>query len=173
MRTLLKGGLVLLLLLGCLATYGLLTPSITHSFEATVNRPVIPVFTKMVSVNDMPQWIWGLERAEPSGFNPIPGLPVGSYNLFYSTGIASKTFRMDIMEVNPLQKVKIRLGNDVMEMECTAVFTPQGDKTFLSLEVITKGKGIFSRMAVPFFRWRLAAETEENIARFKEILERK
>jgi len=168
----LKGGLVLLLLLGGLATCGLLTPTISHSLEVTVNRPVIPVFTKLVAVNDAPQWIRGLERAEPIGFNPIPGLPVGSYNLFYSKGISSRTFRMDIKEVDPLEKVKVRMSNGMMELECTAIFTPQGDRTLLSLETICKGRGTLSKMVLPYFKWRLASETEENIARFKEILER-
>lgn len=173
MRKAIIGGLVLLVLLGGLATYGLLTPTISHTFEVTVDRPVIPVFSKLVSVNDMPQWVRGLERTEPVGFNPIPGLPVGTYNLFYTQGISSRHFRMDILTVNPLQKVKVRLSNDIMELECTGIFTPQGDRTHMTLETVTRGKGLLAKMALPYFKWRLVAETEENMARLQEILENK
>lgn len=171
MRTILKGGLVLLLLLGGLAGYGLLTPTIEHSFEVTVDRSVIPVFTRLVAVNDMPKWVRSLERVEPIGFNPIPGLPMGSYDLFYSKGLSSRQFRMDVLEVDPINTVKVRMGNDMMELECTATFTPQGDRTLMSLHSLTRGKVLLTRMALPFFIWRLRKETEENIANFKRLVE--
>lgn len=171
MRTLFKGGFGLLLLLGVLAGYGLLTPTVSHSFEVIINRPVIPVFTKMASVNDMPQWIRGLERVEPIGFNPIPGLPVGSYNLFYAQGITSTDFRLDILDVDPLSKIRVRMSNKVMELECTAVFVPDGEQTVMQLHAVSKGTTLLARMTAPYLKGRLRSETEENIGSLKRVLE--
>ncbi|MCF8257687.1 MAG: hypothetical protein K9J06_09045 [Flavobacteriales bacterium] len=171
MRTMLKGGLALLLIVVGLATYGLLTPTITHTFDVTVNRPIIPVFAKLVSVNDMPQWVRGLETVEARGFNIIPGFPMGSYDLHYGSATVRDYFQMDILNIDPLQSAKVRLSNDMMEIECMAVFTAQGDSTVMSLQAVAKGKGLVARMALPYVKWRLRSETEENVARFKEIIE--
>ncbi len=163
--------MIFLVAFAALAVYGLLTPTITHKFSVQINRPVIPVFTKLASVNDMPQWIRGLDRVEPKGFHILPGLPTGSYDLFYSKGTLRREFQLDILNVDPLSSVKVRMSNDLMEIDCTARFSADRGSTILKLEAVAKGKGVLARMMLPLAKWRLESETEENIHRLKTILE--
>lgn len=171
MRTPLKIALAGLLIVVGMAIYGLLTPTISHKATTVVDKPVMAVFTHMIDVKKLPSWMKGLERVEPKGVRLLPGIPSGSYDLYYHRATISHQFQLDIVKVVPLSSALVRFSNDLMNIDCTVTLTAKGNQTEVSVENVATAKGIFAKMALPYVKWKLRSDTDDNVVRFKELIE--
>lgn len=158
-------------LIAGIVVYGLLTPTITHTFTVMIDRPVMSVFATLVDVRQMPKWVRSLERVEPVGRPLFPGMPSASYDLYYSRALLEPSYRLDIVNMDPPIAASARLNNQSASFEGDVQLHPEGKSTRLEITMTAKGVSFIPRVLLPFARWRLASEGEENFHRFKEVME--
>jgi len=152
--------------------YGLLTPSITHSFTITIDRPLIYVFTTLADARQLPNWVRSLEHVQPVGRSLFPGMPASTYELKYSKALLDASYRLDIVTIDPVSTVSTRMHNGSAIFEGYIHLRPKGSSTELDVMMTAKGASFLTRAILPLARWRLASETEENFQRFKAYVER-
>jgi len=172
MRKIRNAALVVIAIILGIVAYGLLTPSITHSFTVTIDRPVIAVFTKLADARQMPNWVRSLERVEPVGRPLFPGMPTSSYDLQYSQALLGRTYRLDILSVEPLSAISTRLHNDAASLVAEVRFKGEGGSTVMDVAINAQGGSLLTRMFLPLARWKVASESEENFQRFKAFMEK-
>lgn len=159
-------------LLVVLAAYGLMTPQISHHYEIRVEKGVMPVFITLANADNLTQWVRGLEKVEPKPGNlPFPGLPVGSYTLFYSKGIVSRYYDLTVIKAVPLSEMAVKLTNIEADMKCTVVLKNDGHGTLLIVDVLAKANTVWGKMLLPYMKWRLGAEIDGNFEKFKSVVE--
>jgi hypothetical protein len=171
MRNIRNAAIAAIAIVAGIAAYGLLTPSITHTFTVTIDRPVMNVFSTLVDARQLPKWVRSLERVEPVGRPLFPGMPSASYDLYYSQALLEPSYRLDIVNIDPITSVSARLKNRSASFEGGVQLHPEGKATRLEITMTAKGESFVTRVLLPYARWRFVSEGEECFHRLKEVLE--
>jgi uncharacterized protein YndB with AHSA1/START domain len=171
MRYIRNTAILAIVIIVAIGAYGLLTPSITHSFSVSVDRPVITVFATLADARQMPKWVRSLEKVEPIGRPLFPGMPTSSYDLHYSKALLGTTYRLDILSVEPLSSISTRLHNRESSLTADVSLHGEAGSTRLEVTMTAQGGSPITRMFLPLAKWKVVSESEENFHRFKQVLE--
>lgn len=173
MRTTSKVALLGLLVVGGFVAYGLATPCITEKTKITIDLPIVSTYSRLLAVDDLPNWLQGLEKVEAREKSVFPGLPSGSYDLMFNDRTFSNEMQLEVLDIQPLRSVKIRLSNEDVEIECTLICDADGLETDIAAESVVRGKTLAARVILPFMKRRLLKEKNDNLRRFKALSEGK
>lgn len=160
---------VLLLIIATLFLIGFFVPEVDGELETRIERPVIQVFAGMMSVQNAPDWVVGLERIErTSGFLAMPG---STFTLYYTGTETEVTYTLEIIEVIPMESVKFKLYNEMLEFEITIRFEADGLATIVRSYVQMKGKDQLSRSFLPLLKSSIMEVGKDNFEAFKQLQE--
>jgi hypothetical protein len=151
--------------------YGLLTPSITEHTEVTVRLPLAPTYSRILDIDDLSEWLQGLEEVKSREKNIFPGIPAGSYDLRFSDRAFNNEMQLDVLDIEPLESVKVRLHNDHIEILCTLTLKAYGSATDISAKSVVSGKSLLAKVVLPHMKKRLLKEKNDNLNRFKAMVE--
>lgn len=166
----LKSLLIVLLLMVCgLVLIGVFVPEVDDQFETHVDRPIIQVFAGFLDVQSSPKWVGGLERVErQSGFLAMPG---SEFKLFYNGTETEVVYTLEVMEVIPMESVRFRLYNEMLEFDVSVKFKADGLSTDLDTYVQIKGSDFMARAFVPLMKGTIMDVGKDNLNSFKQYQE--
>lgn len=160
---------VLLLMASALLLIGVFVPEVDDEFDVKVEQPVMSVFANLMDVQSAPEWVGGLDHVERvSGFLAMPG---SEFKLFYSGTETETVYMLEVLEVIPLETVRFRLYNDMLEVVVSVKFREEGLATIMETYVQIKGRDLLSRAFVPLMKNTIVDVGKENFETFKQLQE--
>lgn len=160
---------VVLLFIAGLLLIGVFVPEIDDEIELQVNAPIVTVFAGMMNTSDYPQWIEGLETLErKSGILAMPG---STFELTFRSHETDAVYKMEVLEMKPMKATRVRLYNDMMEVEMSVNFEADALATDLDVFVQIKGESVLTRAMLPLMKGVIMEEIEQNFENFKQLQE--
>ena len=166
----LKGLVVVaLLLVSMLLLIGVFVPEVDEQFETEINSPFIQVYATMMNLQQAPKWVVGLDSIERTGgFLAMPG---STFKLYYSGKETKVVYNLEILEMAPLESVKFKLYNEMLEFDITIKFKAQGFSTVLDTYVQIKGQGLLAKSFVPLLKNSIVQVGKDNFESLKKLEE--
>ncbi len=160
---------VILLIVAVLLVIGVFIPEVDEQFETRVNRPIVTVYAGLLNPNDLPNWVKDLDEVKQTG--GILVMPGSTFDLYFRSKETDALYKLQILEMKPLQSVKLKMYNDKMEMEVSIKFEADGLATNITTYVQAKGSDIVGRSFLPLLKSVLMDEAKENLNSFKRLQE--
>jgi|GEM_PF-1080791 len=161
--------LVLLVLAGGLLLLGVFMPEIDFTVKTSIKRPSVAVFASVIDPNAMPEWIDGLESIErKSGILSFPG---STFELIVKEKEMKTRYMMEVLEVMPLEHVKVKMTNDNVNIESSMKLIANGLDTDVELYVQIKGQDLLSRAFIALLQSSIADDTQAKLDNFKRFQE--
>ena len=124
---------ILLLCAAVLLMIGVFVPEIDDEIEMNINAPIVGVFAEMMNTSDLSKWVDGLESVErTSGILAMPG---STFELHFKDKETEVVYTMEILEIVPLQSIRYRLYNDMLDVEINTNMKMDGLSTDLDVFV--------------------------------------
>lgn len=166
----LKASIVVVLLsVAVLLFIGVFVPVVDDEFEVTIHRPVMQVYATMANMQQAPQWVVGLDSVkQTNGFLALPG---SVFTLYYSGNDINNTYQMEIVKMVPLQSVKFKLHNSILEFDVSIKFTSEGNGTKLNTYIQMRGKGLLARSFLPLLKSSISQVAKDNFQELKKLQE--
>ncbi|MGB0368077.1 MAG: hypothetical protein ACPGD8_01655 [Flavobacteriales bacterium] len=161
---------VLLLCTSVLVLIGVFIPEIDKQIEMNVKAPVVSVYAGMMNTQDMPEWVESLQKIERTG--GILAMPGSTFDLHFESKETDVVYQLEILEMVPLQSIKYRLHNEMLDIEVSTKFGIKGVSTDVDTFVQVKGNDFLVRCFLPLMRSVVMDEFENNFQNFKELQER-
>lgn len=156
-------GIALLLLVG------VFVPAIDQQVEVRVEKPMMSVFAGMLNAQDLPEWVVDLESVERTGgFLAMPG---STFTLHFKGKETESVYTLEILEVVPMESVRFRMYNDLVDMEANIKLEADGGATDVNAFFRIKGQGLTERSLLPLLKSVIADEIALNFQNFKELQE--
>lgn len=161
--------LVLLVCVSCLLLLGVFMPEVDFMVKTSVKRPSVAVFASVIDPNSMPEWIDGLESVErKSGILSFPG---STFELIVNEKEMKTRYLLEILEVMPLDYVKVKMTNDNVNIETSMKLIPNGLDTDVEMYVQIKGQDLLSRAFIALMQSSIADDTQAKLDNFKRFQE--
>jgi hypothetical protein len=160
---------VILLIVAVLLLIGVFIPEVDEQFETRVDRSVVAVYAGMLNPNDLPKWIKGLDEVKQTG--GVLAMPGSTFDLFYRSKETDVVYKLQILEMMPLQSVKLKMYNEMMELEVSIKFEADGPATNITTYIQAKGSSIVGRSFLPLLKSVLMEEAKQNLDNFKQLQE--
>lgn len=163
--------LVIAVLLGLasLVIIGVFVPEIDDEFELQVNKPIITVFAAMMNTGEYTQWINGLESIERTG--GVLAMPGSTFQLKFKSHETEQTYKMEILEVVPMKSAKVRIYNDVVDVNLSIKMKADAIATDMDVFVQIKGEGLVSRAMLPLMKTAIMDQIAQDFDAFKQLQE--
>lgn len=161
---------VLLLCTAVLLFLGVFVPEIDEEFEFKVEAPIVTVYAGMMNTDDLKVWVNGLQEVERTG--GILAMPGSTFDLHFEDKETDVIYQLEILEMVPLQSLKYRVYNDMLDIEVSNHFEVDGFTTNMDIFVQVKGKGLLVKSFLPLMRSVLIDEFQQNFEGFKQLQER-
>ena len=166
----LKAFLVAVLLgVAALLLIGVFVPEIDHQVEVRVEKPVVTVFAGMLNTQALTEWMVDLESVErTSGFLAMPG---STFTLNFKSKETEGIYTLEILEVMPMESVRFRMYNEMIDIEANIKFKGDGLATEIDAFFQMKGQSLTERSILPLLKTVIEEEIEHNLQNFKELQE--
>lgn len=161
--------IVLLLCTAVLLFLGVFVPEIDEEFEFKVEAPIVTVYAGMMNTDDLQVWVNGLQQVERTG--GILAMPGSTFDLHFEGKETDVIYQLEILEMVPLQSLKYRVYNDMLDIEVSNHFEVDGLTTNMDIFVQVKGKGLLVKSFLPLMRSVVMDEFEQNFEGFKQLQE--
>lgn len=162
--------IVVLLGLASLVLIGVFVPEIDDEFELQINKPIVTVFAGMMNTADYTQWINNLESIERTG--GILAMPGSTFDLKFKSHETEQVYKMEILEVTPMNTVRVRLYNDVLDVKLGVRMEADALATDMVVFVQIQGEGLLSRAMLPLMKTVIMDEIVEDFESFKQLQEK-
>lgn len=162
--------IVVLLGLASLVLIGVFVPEIDDEFELQINKPIVTVFAGMMNTADYTQWINNLEFIERTG--GILAMPGSTFDLKFKSHETEQVYKMEILEVTPMNTVRVRLYNDVLDVKLGVRMEADALATDMVVFVQIQGEGLLSRAMLPLMKTVIMDEIVEDFESFKQLQEK-
>lgn len=162
--------IVVLLGLASLVLIGVFVPEIDDEFELQINKPIVTVFAGMMNTADYTQWINNLESIERTG--GILAMPGSTFDLKFKSHETEQVYKMEILEVTPMNTVRVRLYNDVLDVKLGVRMEADALATDMVVFVQIQGEGLLSRAMLPLMKSVIMDEIVEDFESFKQLQEK-
>lgn len=160
---------VVLLAIGALLLVGVFVPEVDDELEVRIEQPIIQVFAGFLDVQSSPKWVAGLDKVErKSGFLAMPG---SEFDLHYSGTETEVIYKLEVLQVIPMESARFRLYNDMLDVEVNVKFQADGLATVLHAYVQMKGKDLVARSFLPLMKGVIMDVGKENFEGFKQYQE--
>lgn len=161
--------IVILLIISILLLVGVFVPEVDDEFEVTINRPLMEVYAGMANLQRAPEWVVGLDSVhQTSGFLAMPG---STFKLYYSGEETKVVYTMEVLGMEPLQSVKIKLFNEMFEFDVSVKFKAEGMTTVLNTYVRMKGKSLVTKSFLPLLKTSIMQVGKDNFKALKQLQE--
>jgi len=160
---------VVFLVVAVLLLIGVFVPEVDDQFETRIDQTIVGVYAGMLNTQDLPQWNKGMvEVKQTSGILAMPG---STFEVYYQNEETDNVYIAEVLELVPLESIKVMMFNDMMEMNLSIQYETDGLSTLLTTYVQIKGKGIVARSFLPLVKSVLMEEVKQNFASFKQLQE--
>jgi len=160
---------VVLILIAGLFFIGVFVPEIDDEIELQVDKPIVTVFAAMMNTNGLVEWVDNLESVNRTG--GILAMPGSTFDLNFKSHETDDVYTMEILEMIPMKSVRLRLYNEMMDVEMNVNFEAEGPKTDLGVLVQIRGEGIVTRAMLPLMKSVIMEEIEKDFQNFKQLQE--
>jgi hypothetical protein len=160
---------VLLVLTSSLLLIGVFMPEVDFTVKTTVERPSVAIFASVIDPSTLPQWIEELESVErESGILSFPG---STFQLTMKEKETVTTYLMEVVEIMPVDKLKVRLTNDNAQVDATMKLLANGADTDVELYVQIKGSDLLSRAFIALMQSSIKDQTQNKLDALKRLQE--
>ena len=160
---------VVLLMLAGLLLIGVFVPEIDDEIELQVNEPIVTVFAGIMNTAAFPDWVDNLESVEQTG--GVLAMPGSTFLLNFRSNETTEVYNMEILELKPMKLVRVRLHNEIMDVEMSVNFKADALATDLDVFVQIKGEGLLARAMLPLMKSVILEEIAQDFENFKKLQE--
>jgi uncharacterized membrane protein len=138
--------------------------------EIVIDRPLVEVTEYAADPSNAPEWYVNIESVEWKTPPPLaPGSSVAFVAHFLGRRLA---YTYEIVEYVPGERVVMRTAEGPFPMETTYRWELAGDGTRMTLRNRGEPRG-FSKLAAPFMAAAMRRANRADLARLKQLLERR
>jgi uncharacterized protein YndB with AHSA1/START domain len=161
---------VILLSVGVLLMIGVFVPEIDEEITTDINAPIVKVYAGIMNTDAMTTWVDDLVEVErTSGVLAMPG---SKFKLHFKSKETEQTYDMEVLEIVPLQSLKLRIENDMVDVVVSMHFAADGLTTKLDTYVQIKGKGLLLKSFLPLMKSVVTEEIAQDFENFKILQEK-
>lgn len=161
-----------LLLFALFVLYGIMNPSLNHTFEIEINKSVSKVWSEMDDEANLKKWITGFKSIEL-----IQGErnEVGSkYKMVFDENGKDLIMTQTIKEYIPNKTFAFELGDDFAQFTEKINYIPTDSvKTKLVIEQRGGGKNWFAKSMMAFMRSSIIEQQTAQYQKLKQLIESK
>ena len=148
---------------------GMLAPTVSHTCEVTVNKPVKECWAVMSDTSKMDQWILGFKRTELiSGENNTVG---AVSNVYVVDNGQEMVMTETITAIKENEQMAMNFSMDFMNMDYEMLFEEKDGKTIITSNTSVEGNGIFAKSLVSFMGGAMKEQEVENMNNLKKVIE--
>lgn len=139
--------------------------------ETIIDRPVAEVAAYAGNPDNAPEWYENIESVE---WKTPPPIAVGSRLAFVAHFLGRRlAYTYDFVELVPGERLVMRTSEGPFPMETTYTWAAHGERgTLMTLQNRGEPSG-FGKLAAPFMAAAMRRANQKDLARLKQILERR
>ncbi len=148
---------------------GIIIPNINFESRIEIERPVVLVFDAFTNSKILDDWLTGFQKIEKIEGNPRTA---GSkYKLILKTNDELFTVIENVVDVREFEQLIIRGEQETMWTLSTTKFRSYGPITQVICIRSVKGKNLFWRSLLPFYKSEMVQQLANDLTNLKIVLE--